>query len=59
MPIPTAFDAKIAEVDATAQSVIVTLSTMSRANERDRAAMRMRLRERLEQFVTLVMDTAP
>jgi hypothetical protein len=58
MPIPTQFDRDLGEIDAMAKSVMVTLSTMHRANPNDRLKMRIRLRERLEQFVDAVMTAA-
>jgi hypothetical protein len=58
MPIPTAFDRMIGEVDNAAQSIIVTLSTMHRANGKDRERMRMHLRQRLQDFVDLAMQAA-
>jgi hypothetical protein len=58
MPIPTQFDRTIGEIDAAAQSVIVTLSTMHRASEKDRTRMRLHLRQRLEDFCGMVMAAA-
>jgi hypothetical protein len=58
MPIPTQFDRTIGEIDAAAQSVVVTLMTMHRAAEKDRTRMRLHLRQRLEDFVEMVMRAA-
>jgi hypothetical protein len=58
MPIPTAFDRAIGEIDTAARSVIVTLTTMHRAAPKDVPRMRMNLRERLQDFVDLAMQAA-
>jgi hypothetical protein len=59
MPIPTAYDGKLGEIDDIAGSVMVSLRTMAHAAPKDVPAMRERLRERLQDYVTAVMSAAP
>jgi hypothetical protein len=58
MPIPTAFDRTIGEIDTAARSVIVTLTTMHRAAAKDIPRMQIVLRQRLQDFCDKVADAA-
>ena len=58
MPIPTAFDGKLGEIDDLAGGIMVQLRTMRHANERDWPRMREVLRERLQKYVNAVMAAA-
>ena len=58
MSIPGPMDAKLGEIDNAAGGILVQLSTMRHPNPEDLPGMRERLRERLQDYVNLVMDTA-
>jgi hypothetical protein len=54
MSIPDPMDAKFGEIDNASDGIFVQLSTMRHANPKDLPGMR----ERLQDYVNLVMDTA-
>lgn len=58
MPIPTAFDGKISEVDNAASNVLTQLRTMHHAAPADLPRLRARLRDRLQAYVDQVMALA-
>jgi hypothetical protein len=58
MPIPTPHDGKLAEIENAASGILTQLRTMNRAAARDVPGMRGRLREMLQGYVDLVMETA-
>jgi hypothetical protein len=58
MPIPTAHDRRLAEIDTVAQGIVTQLMTMHRANGKDRLRMRLVLRERLQDFIDMAMQAA-
>jgi hypothetical protein len=59
MPIPTAYDGKLGEIDDIAGSIMISLRTMATAAPKDVPGMRAVLRERLQSYVDTVMAAAP
>ena len=58
MPIPTAFDSKLAKVSIAGEGIVGHLRTMQHAAARDLPTMRERLREMLQDYVDAAMSTA-
>ncbi len=59
MPIPTAFDGQLNEIDDAAAVVRLQLRTMNHAAPADLPRLRVELRGRLQDFVDKVMALAP
>jgi hypothetical protein len=59
MPIPTAADHALGEIDTLASNILSLVRTMQHAAQKDRAKMRVRLRDLLESYVAAVMSAAP
>jgi hypothetical protein len=59
MPIPTAFDYQLREVEDAGQSVLLALRTMRHASNKDIPRMRAGLRDRLQELANLAMAAAP
>ena len=59
MPIPTAFNGNLADVDNAASNIMTQLNVMHRAAEKDLPRLRERLLNSLVAYVALVMSTAP
>jgi hypothetical protein len=58
MPIPTAFDGKLGEINDAAAGLMVQLGVMNRCRSEDVPRMRQQLRDSLQAFVDLVMSAA-
>jgi hypothetical protein len=58
MPIPTAYDCQLAEIEDASAAIMVQLRTMQRAAPADVPGMRARLRAQLQAFADSVMLAA-
>ena len=57
--IPTKSDADLASISNIADTVLLTVRTMQRSAQKDRAKTRARLRDLFEEYVAAVMSAAP
>lgn len=58
MPIPTAFDGELGEVENLASGIMTQLRTLQHAGAKDVPRMRAALRDALQNYVDRVMATA-
>ena len=58
MPIPGAFEKQLGQVQDVAAGIVGALVTLRFAGQADKAAMRDRLWERLQDFAALVQELA-